>query len=107
MDGEAKEVVRLYSAFIHQQINTANQIYVKPRAPVETVAVAPTRQSDRVTSSKFRAEVYALIQIHRIGVRVVLKSLTLPFSMLMDKDSKQSTAGLPYRFAYMRAALSN
>lgn len=59
MDGEAKEVVRLYSAFIHQQINTANQIYVKPRAPVETVAVAPTRQSDRVTSSKFRAEVYA------------------------------------------------
>ena len=59
MDGEAKEVVRNYSAFIHQQVNSASQIYVEPRMPAETASVKKTRQSGQVTTSNFRAEVFA------------------------------------------------
>lgn len=59
MDGEAKEVVRHYSAFVHQQINADSPIRVETCALAATPTGTTTRPVDRVATSYFRAEVFA------------------------------------------------
>jgi lipopolysaccharide transport system ATP-binding protein len=59
MDGEAKEVVRHYSAFVHQQINADSPIRVETRAPASALSGATIRPINQMATSRFRAEVFA------------------------------------------------
>ena len=59
MDGEAKEVVRYYSAFVHQQINIDTPIRVGARS-LSAPSPSNTSHSDnRAAASHFRADVFA------------------------------------------------
>lgn len=64
MDGEAKDVVRHYSAFVHQQINTDSPIRVEtPTAGKQSLPEGSTgaerRSINRPAHPQFRAEVFA------------------------------------------------
>lgn len=59
MDGEAKEVVRHYSAFVHQQINVDRPIRVETRISVGTPSILTPRPDSRLATSPFRADVFA------------------------------------------------
>lgn len=59
MDGEAKEVVRYYSAFVHQQINIDTPIRSQPRALSVSSSESTSRSGNRTTASCFQADVFA------------------------------------------------
>lgn len=60
MDDESKEVIRHYSAFVHQQINIKNTIDVTTSLPTRTGTIADTpRQVKRTLPTQFYAEVFA------------------------------------------------
>lgn len=59
MDGEAKEVVRHYSAFVHQQINLDSPIRVEKRPESVPHTDSLSRKTGQVMNPNFRAEVFA------------------------------------------------
>lgn len=61
MDAEAKEVVRHYNAYVHQQINVDSHIHVKTRALADSGAppVLKHRPEIPLATPQFRADVFA------------------------------------------------
>lgn len=55
MDDDAKEVVRFYNAFVHQQINSTKEIYIQNRKPSHALALSTVKK----VTPHFHAKVFS------------------------------------------------